>query len=354
MSTTTTDPVDTTPTRAADHAPSPSVQMVGMLAGFQISQALYVVAKLDIATALRDRPRPVPELAEALGVRPQPLGRLLRTLTGLGLFTRHATGDYAVTPLGATLAAGTTGSMRNLALTWMETHYAPFGLLADTVRTAEPAATRYYGRPFFDWLAGDPHQVEQFTDAMGDLTGGIKTAAVAGYHLPAGRTVADIGGADGTLLLALLEADPDPDRRGIVFDLDHVVPAAGACIADHPLRERVEAVGGDFLRAVPSADVYLLSMILHDWDDASCATILRRIAAAARPGARMVCLEFVVPPGDTPHMSTMIDLTMLGMLTGRERTAEEFDTLITGAGMRLDRIEPTPGPLSIIEATVLG
>jgi hypothetical protein len=258
--------------------------MVGMLAGFQISQALYVVAELGVATALLDGPRSVHELAAPLGVQPEPLGRLMRTLAGLGLFTQTAPATYAVTPLGATLAEGTPGSVRNLALTWMETHYAPFARLLDTVRSGEPAATLHYGRPFFTWLAGDPEQVERFTGAMADLTAGVKAEAVRGYPLPPGRTVVDVGGADGALLLQLLAADPDPARRGVVFDLPHVVRAADARLAGHPLRDRVEVAAGDFFTTVPSGDVYVLSMILHDWDDTACTTILRRIAEAATPG----------------------------------------------------------------------
>jgi hypothetical protein len=334
------------------HAPPPQVLMVQMLAGFQVSQALYAVAKLDIATALVDGPRPIAELATATGTRPEPLRRLLRTLAALGLFREVAPGTYSVTPVGATLAAGADGSVRNLALTWMETHYAPFACLVDTLRTGVPAATRHYGRPFFEWLAGDQEQVDLFTSAMADLTAGLKFGAVAGYQLPPGDTVADIGAADGALMLGLLAADADPNRRGIVFDLPHVVPAAHARLAEHPLRDRVDVVAGDFFRSVPAADVYILSMVLHDWDDESCIRILKQIAAAARPGARLTSLELVVPPGDVPHAGKMIDLTMLGMLTGRERTAEELRALLASAGLRLDRIVPTPTPISLVEATI--
>jgi hypothetical protein len=234
----------------------------------------------------------------------------------------------------------------------METHYAPFGGLLETARTGVPAATRYYGRPFFAWLSEDSDQVARFTGAMAGLTAGIKAGAVAGYTVPGGPVIADLGAADGALLQEVLAADPDPGRRGIVFDLPHVVPAARARLAGSPLAGRVEVVAGDFFRAVPAADAYLLSMILHDWDDAGCAALLGSVAAAARPGARLVSLELVVPPGDAPHLATMIDLTMLGMLTGRERTAEELDELLGRAGFRLDRIVPTPTPMSIVEATL--
>jgi O-methyltransferase domain/Dimerisation domain len=337
---------------AAPHAVPPPVQMVQLLAGFQLSQALYVVAKLDVATILRDGPRPVTELAAAVQADAASLRRVLRALAGLGAFTEVAPDMYALTPLGETLAAGHPGSVRDLALTWMETHYEPFGRLLDGVRDGQPAATLHYGRPFFDWLASDDTQVQRFTGAMANLTDGIKAHAIAGYALPAGDLVADIGGADGTVLTTLLAADPDPGRRGVVFDLPHVVGAAEQRLDRLGLSGRIAVVGGDFFASVPAADVYLLSMVLHDWDDAGCARLLESIATAARPGARLVALELVVPPGDAPHMSKMIDLTMLGMLTGRERTPAEIEGLLGAAGFTCDRIAATPTPLSIVEATL--
>jgi hypothetical protein len=336
-----------------DHDMPPPVQMVQLLAGFQLSQALYAVAKLDVATVLEHGPKSVKTLADEVGAAPEPLARLLRTLASVGLFVETQPGTYATTPLGATLAADAPGSMRDLALMWMETHYAPFGGLVDTIRTGACAATNYYGEPFFEWLAGEPEQVARFTGAMANLTDGIKAAALAGYRLPAGGVVVDVGGADGTLLTALLAADPDPTRRGVVFDLPHVCSAAAKRIAERGLGERVEAVGGDFFAAVPTGDVYLVSMILHDWDDASCHRLLRSLARSGRAGARLCAVEFVVPPGDVPHMSKMIDLTMLGMLTGKERTAEEFDALLAGAGFRLDRIVDAGSPMSVLEATLV-
>src|SRR3954447_18816902 len=215
-----------TTAQAQQHEEPPAVRMVQLLAGFQVSQALYCVAELGVSTQLLEGPRSIEELAGAVGASPPALRRLLRDLAGLGLFTAAGPDTWAVTPLGATLAEDTPGSVRDLSLTWMQTHYAPFGRLLDTVRTGTPAATLHYGRPFFAWLSGDPAQVQRFTGAMADLTAGIKAGAVAGYTVPGGRTIADLGGADGALLQAVLAGDPDPQRRGIVFDLPHVVPAA--------------------------------------------------------------------------------------------------------------------------------
>jgi O-methyltransferase domain len=279
------------------------VTMAGLLAGFQLSQALHAVAKCDIATALVAGPRPVADFAEATGCHPEALRRLLRTLAGIGLFTHGDDGTVALTALGATLADGVPGSMRNVALTLMETQYAPFARLIDTMRTGVPASTVHYGRPFFDWLAGHPEQVTRFTAAMADLTYGVRRGTLAGYRLPAGQTVADIGGADGALLSELLAADPDQSRRGIVFD----------------------------------------------------ARILSGIATAAAPGAHLVIIEMVIPPGDERHPAKSLDLTMLRMLTGKERTRAEFETLLTDAGFTLERVLPDSAgsPYSILEAVLV-
>jgi hypothetical protein len=331
----------------------PPVQMVQLLTGFQVAQGLYVAAKLDLAGELLQGPKSIDDLARITATHAPSLARLMRTLASVGVFAETPSGTYELTPLAATLADGTPGSVRDLALTWMETHYAPFGDLLTTVQTGEAAATRYYQQPFFQWLSGHPDQVNRFTGAMANLTEGIKVGAMANYQLPAGDVVADIGGADGSVLASLLERDSDTSRHGIVFDLPHVVGAAHANLAQRGLADRVQVMSGDFFEAVPAADVYVVSMILHDWDDAHCRRILESMRAAARPGARLSAMEFVVPPGNAPHMSKIIDLTMLGMLTGRERSEEEFRSLFASAGFRLDRVVHTPTPMSIIEATVV-
>lgn len=329
----------------------PAVQMVQLLSGFQVSQALYVAAKLEIADRLIDGPVSVEKLASELDCDPRALSRLLRTLASLGVFTEVQPDAYGSTPLGATLMSDGEGSMRELALMWMETHYAPFAGLLGTVRTGRPAATEYYGRPFFAWLADHSEQVGRFSRAMADLTSGIKVGAIAGYDWSGCRRIVDVGGADGTLLVKVLRSAPD--ATGIVFDLPHVVEQAAVTMKGHDLGERLSAVGGDFFEAVPAgADVYLLSMVLHDWDDADAVRILANIRSAAPVGARVVALELVMPAGDQPHMSKMIDLTMLGMVDGRERTEGEMRGVFEAAGLTFDGAVSTPTPLSIVAARI--
>jgi DNA-binding Lrp family transcriptional regulator len=332
-------------------APPPPVQMMQMLAGFQISQALFVTAKLGLADHLVDGPRSVAEIADAVGADPPALGRLLRTLASLGVFTESEPGVFAVTPLGRTLASEEPGSVREMALMWMDTHYEPFGRLVDTVRTGVTAADIYYGQPFFDWISQYPDQVGQFTRAMGDLTKGIKAGAVTAYDFNGAGEIVDIGGADGALLAQILAGAPS--TTGVVFDLPHVVADAKAAIEGHGLGDRLRAESGDFFEAVPAgADTYILSLVLHDWDDERAGIILENIRGAAKPGATIVALEPVMPAGDEPHMSKTLDLTMLAMTGGLERTAVEHRQLFERAGLTFQRIAPTPTPMSFVVATV--
>ncbi len=334
------------------HTPPPSVQMVQLLAGFQVSQALYTTAKLGIPDQLANGPRSVDHLAAAVHADPTALGRLLRTLTAFGVVTGADTGLFELTDLGRTLVSDTPDSMRDLALMWMETHYQPFGGLVDTVRTGKCAADEYYGMPFFEWLSGNAEQVSRFSGAMANLTDGMKAGALASYDFGTARTFVDVGGADGTLLAHVLNRLPE--ATGVVYDLPHVVTGVPIVAKANDLSERMTGEGGDFFERVPSgADTYLLSMILHDWDDARAKKILSNIAQASSSGTSIRAFELVMPSGDAPHMAKMIDLTMLGMLSGRERDERQLHSLFNESGLRFDGIAQTGTPISVIEASVI-
>jgi hypothetical protein len=334
------------------HEPPPPVRMVELLGGFRISQALYAAAALGVADQLVAGPAPVKALAERAGAHAPSLHRLLRTLASVGVFTEPQPGVFALTPLGQTLTSSQPGSMRDLAIMWMETHYAPFAELIHAVRTGRPAAEHLYGEPFFAWLSHHPEQASRFTGAMANLTsGGFKTAAIASLPLDGTRTIVDIGGADGTVLATILAGHPH--MRGVLFDLPHVITDAPRTLASHGVDDRVDCVGGDFFESVPAgADAYLVSVVLHNWPDQHAQRILANIAAAGGSGARLLMIEFVVPPGDTPHLSKMSDLNMLAMLDGKERTETEWRGLLTAADFTGIEIHQTGAPLSVIQATV--
>jgi O-methyltransferase domain/Dimerisation domain len=332
------------------HTVPPAVQMVQLLTGFQLSQALYATAKLGVADRLRGGPRDATALAAEVGADAQALRRIMRTLASIGIFTETEGRLYGLTPLGETLTADSPTSMRDLAIMWMETHYEPFGGLLGTVRTGRCAATEFYGQPFFTWLADHPDHVARFSRAMANLTDGIRLGAINCLDFADAGRIVDVGGADGAVLAHILNTALQ--ATGVVFDLPHVVAEAEAGLAGYGLGDRLTLAAGDFFTAVPEgADTYLLSMILHDWSDAEAHRLLVNIKAAAPAGARLLALELVAPDGAEPHLAKMIDLTMLGMLTGRERTQAEYRLLLEDAGFKFEAVTATPTPISIVQAT---
>jgi hypothetical protein len=333
------------------HELPPPVRMVELLGGFRISQALYAAAAIGVADQLVAGPAPVEVLAEQAGAHAPSLHRLLRTLASVGVFTEPEPGVFALTPLGQTLTSSHPSSLRDLAIMFMETHYAPFADLIHTVRTGQPAAEHLYGQPFFTWLSHHPEQATRYTGAMANLTSGFKTAAIASLPLDGLETIVDVGGADGTVLATILAAHPH--MRGVLFDLPHVITNAPRTLASHGVEDRAQYMGGDFFESVPAGgDAYLASLVLHDWPDQQAERILANIAAAGGSGSRLLVLDFVVPPGDTPHLAKISDLNMLAMMGGKERTETEWRELLSAEGFTGIEVRRTATPFSVIQATV--
>ncbi len=202
----------------------------------------------------------------------------------------------------------------------------------------------------FDWYAQNPEEAGFFNAAMGNLSALAAGELVRVYDFSTVRTVADVGGAHGVLLAAVLRANPS--ARGILFDLPHVIATAGKAIADEGLAERCELVSGDFFAAVPDgADLHLLKQIVHDWDDERAERLLANCHRALAPGGTLLLVEMVIPPDNRPSPAQAMDLNMMVLLGGRERTEEEYQHLLQGAGFRLEQVIPTHSPFSVIEAT---
>jgi hypothetical protein len=326
-------------------------RMVQLIGGFRISQALYVAAALGVPDLLLPGPAPADVLAAQVGAHPPSLRRLLRTLASVGAFTEPEPGVFALTQLGELLTSSQPGSLRNLAISFMETTYEPFAQLMHSVRTGEPAAEHFYGQPYFAWLSDHPAHAARFSAAMADLTGAFKTAAIASLPLDGTRVLVDVGGADGSVLAAILTAHPEV--QGVVYDLPRVIAAAPPVLVRAGVQSRVECVSGDFFTSVPSgADTYLVSAVLHDWSDEPAGRILANIAAAGGVGARLLVLDFVMPPGDGPHLSKVSDLNMMAMTGGMERTESEWRALLSAAGYTDIEMHPAGPVFSVIRASV--
>lgn len=331
-----------------DGAPPPQVVVQQMINGFRTTQMLYVAARLGIADLLADDPRSVDELAEAASANAGALYRILRGLAAFGVFTEVAPRQFGLTPQAELLRAGHPNSLRPLAIFMGEEPYRAWGDLLHTAHTGETAFDHVYGEPHFTWLAHHPEASATFNASM---SGGSQRAAssiLPAYDFAAAETIVDVGGGEGALLAAILRANPGP--RGVLFDLDHVVAEARPALAAAGLAERCVTVAGDFFTTPPPAgDLYLLKNIIHDWDDARSLAILRNCAVAMPPGARIVLIELLIEPGNAPSLAKSLDLQMLVMNGGRQRTEEEYRQLYAAAGLRLTRVIPTASEFSLVE-----
>ncbi len=327
----------------------PAQVMMQLITGYWLSQAVGAAAHLGIADALAAGPRTSEELGQTIGVQPQAVFRLLRLLTSLGVFRQDEHDSFALNPLGETLLSETPGSVRDFAIT--ETapgHWLPWGRLSDSVRTGKPMARETLGAELFDWYAQNPEEAGFFTAAMGNLSALAAGELVRVYDFTNVEKVIDVGGAHGILLGAVLKANPN--ASGIIFDLPHVIGTAENVI-DPAVRDRYELVSGDFFESVPpGADLHILKQIVHDWDEERASLLLRNCHDALRPGGTLLLIEMIVPGDNRPDLAQAMDLNMLVILGGRERTEEEYRSILAASGFRLERVIATHSPFSVIEA----
>ena len=239
--------------------------------------------------------------------------------------------------------------MRARAILNGEDWYTAWGGLLESVRTGETAFDRLFGMPAFAYFAANPEAAATFNETMASATEAAAGAVADAYDFAEAGTVVDVGGGIGAFLAGILRAYPR--ARGVLFDRPNVIGAAGGFLTTAGVADRCEAVAGDFFETVPTdGDIYILSWILHDWDDDRCVAILRNIRRAMADGARLLVAEQVIPPGNQPSLSKLYDLHMLVMTGGRERREDEYRALLAQAGLNLTRIIPTDVPRSIIEA----
>lgn len=337
-----------------DGPQDPEQRMSRLLGGYRITQMLHVAARLGLPDLLADGPLSVDRLAALAGVQPRPLYRLLRALASEGVFAERADdGRFELTPLAATLRRDAPGRQRVFALTYGEPWWwSSFGGLLDAVRTGRPAFEALHGRHLFDWLGDHPDAAALFNDNMAAMSADEAAAVVDAVDLSGVGMLADIGGGHGILAAEFLARHPA--ARAWILDRPGVVAGARAVLDRRGVADRCALVGGDFFAEVPpGADVYTLKDILHDWDDERAVAILRRLRRALGDGgARLLVVERVIPPGNEAFVGKMVDITMLAMLGGQERTEREYRELLAAAGLRVTRVIPTACPSSVLEAVV--
>ncbi|MGE0609405.1 MAG: methyltransferase [Pirellulales bacterium] len=327
---------------------SPHDQLLRMISGYWLTQAIYVAAKLSLADFLKDGPRAPDDLAAATGTHPLSLRRLLRALASVGIFAETGDGRFSLTPLAQPLRSDLPGSQRALAVMNGEEHYRAYGELLHSVQTGEPGFDKVYGLPVFDYLGQHPEQGAVFDAAMTGVHGAEAAAMVEAYDFSWAATVMDIGGGNGSTLAAVLQRWPK--IQGTLFDLPAVVARAKPALAAAGVADRCQTVGGSFFESVPGEkDIYMLRHIIHDWDDEKSQLILRncRAAIGGRP-AKLLVIENVIPAGNAPGFGKLLDLTMLVIPGGLERTEPEYRELFAACGFRLTEIIPTTASVSLI------
>jgi hypothetical protein len=332
----------------SDNAPPPEAVITQMIFGKWVAMALSVAAKLRVADALAAGPQDIAELAEKTGTHAPSLFRVLRALASVGVFAEEADGRFRQTPLSEVLRAGVPGSMRAVAdYCGADWSWRPWGHLLDTVRTGRTAFDEVFGEQAFEYLAKHPEESAVFNEGMTGFSMQESPAVAEAYDFSPFGTVVDVGGGHGHLICTILKKYPGP--KGVVFDSAHVAEGATPRIAEAGLAGRCRAEGGDFFRSVPAGDAYVMKHIIHDWPDDKSTTILRNCRAASNPGAKLVLVEMVIPPGNGPSPGKLLDLEMLVIASGKERTEAEYAELLAGAGWRLTRVVPTKAPTSVIE-----
>jgi hypothetical protein len=322
-----------------------------LMTGFQMTQLVYVAAKLKIADHLAGGPQTVAQLAAATESHADSLYRVLRALAGFGVFAEEEGPRFRLTPAGALLRSGTPGSQRGAAEARGEDWtWRAWGALLQSVKTGQTGFDIVYGKNTFDWFAEHPDAARIFDTLQADVTARSASVVAAGYDFASARVIVDVGGGNGTLLAAILQRHAAP--RGILFDLPHVVEAAKP-VLDPAIGRRCQFVGGDFFKAVPDGgDTYVMKYILHDWEESRARAILAncRTAMAKTAGAKLLVVEDLVCGPNVPCEAKLGDVNMLARTGGKNRTEREYRDLLRAGGFEVQRILPISGDLALIEA----
>lgn len=331
-------------------AECPSDRIMQLMDGVLVAQLIHIVAELGVADLLRHGPLTAEEIAARTHSATDPLYRALRLLATVGVFTESSPRSFALTPMAETLRADTRDSVRDIArMRGGREHWQTWTELAHSVRTGRSAFQHVHGTDLWSYLQAHPDTAGLFDSAMGAHADQVHATTASAYDFSAVHHLVDVGGGQGFLAARLLQRYPE--LQAVIFDQEHTVRGADRVLTEAGVRDRAELVAGDFFRSVPEgADLYLLSRVLHDWDDEAARSILRAVRAAMPEHATVMVVEAVVPGGDVPHPAKAADIIMLALNEGRERTEEEFAALFEATGLRHAATVPTPSSVSVVLA----
>jgi hypothetical protein len=320
-----------------------------MILGKWVSSAISAAAHFGIADHLEAGPKSPRELAALTGTQEHPLYRLLRANASVGVFRELEDGRFAQTALSEPLRTDAIPCVRHMAMMLTDDwHIRAWEQLPWCVETGQPASYKLYGMGMFDWMAQHPGKTGNFNQAMTDLSSGDAGAVVESYDFSRFEHIVDVAGGHGALLAAIL--DQAPKLRGTLVEMPHVIEGAReAGLLDRFANRCTLEAASMFESVPPDADAYIMKFIIHDWYDAECVKILGNCRKGIRPGGRLLVVDQVVPARNEPGAAKLMDLEMLVLPGGMERTEKEFRELFAASGFRLERIIPTPALQCIIE-----
>ncbi|HEX7359440.1 MAG TPA: methyltransferase [Bryobacteraceae bacterium] len=338
------------PSPAAPQKADPFQVLLQIGGAYVPCAALWTAAELNIADLIGTGSKPVAELARKTNTNEDALFRILRLLAMVGIFTETEPRHFALTPPAELLRSDHPESMRDM-MVWIADpfHFHIAAELLHSVRTGQPTVEHVTGKRAFEYFSTDELEFGRFHRAMTNMSATAIGAALEVYDFSPFSTIVDVGGGHGFAICSILKKHPH--MQGVLLDMKDIVSGADERIREFGLEERCRTVAGDFFQAVPEGgDVYFMKHILHDWTDEQATVILRNCRHALNGKGKIVLVEAVVPPGNQPHPSKIIDIEMLFFPGGRERMEQEWRDLFAGAGFRLTRIVPTKSPLCVIEA----
>ncbi|MDX9695927.1 MAG: methyltransferase [Bacteroidales bacterium] len=326
------------------------VTIIEMVQGFYVSKAIGVAADLNIAEHLKNGEKDINKLAQITGTKTDPLYRLLRMLASQGVFVEKKNKVFCNNKLSRSML-DQPDSMRYMVIHQVNgVNWKLFGDLKEVVTTGESTFKKHTGLDVFEYMETNPHNNEVYNKAMTNSSLLVSKAILSEYNFGAYNCIVDIGGGEGILLAMILKKYTN--LRGINFDLPHVVSESNKTFEQYDVLERIQLVYGDFFNDLPvGGDIYFLKSILHNLSDLQCVELIKKIKLILPENGKILVFEPIIEENTGRYSFAKLYDTqmMVSSVYAKERTKDEFKTLISSAGLKLNRVISTLSPFSIIE-----
>lgn len=322
-----------------------------LLYGYMLTQCLYTIVKLGVPDYLIDSPKNVTELAKLTMTHPEALYRVMRCLAAYGAFNENEKKEFSLNEMSSQLLTNKEASLRDYLIFCSEVMYKASTCLVDTLKTGKPAFNFYFGMNFWEYLASHPNESTLFNHAMQKGFESIVSDLIEAYDFSNAETIIDVGGGNGHFVSKILLKNAAV--FGVVYDLEHVIPAAQDYIQKAVLSHRCKVIAGDFFKSIPAqGSIYLLRVILHDWADDSALLILKNCRVAMQSQSKLLIVERIINNNENKTNNYLGDINMLIAVGGKERSLDEYQTLIEQAGLKITTVKNTITPFSIIECSI--